>query len=60
MTTESQRAAIRKMIVEHTKRYTVSRDVARKSLVESEIYTRKGEVSEAYGGTPSQSKKATR
>jgi hypothetical protein len=50
MTSEAQRAAIIKMIEQHTKTVTVTKEAARESLIKEGIYTRTGKLSARYGG----------
>jgi hypothetical protein len=50
MTAEAQRAAIRKMIAEHTKNVTSSKKKALKSLVKEGFCTSDGQLTEQYGG----------
>jgi hypothetical protein len=50
MTSEAQRAAIKKMIERHTKAVAASKEVARASLIKEGIYTRDGKLAPSYGG----------
>lgn len=50
MTSEAQRAAIKKMIERHTKKVTASKEVARDSLIKEGVYTRDGKLTPSYGG----------
>jgi len=50
MTSDAQRAAIKKMIKRHTKTVTVSREAARESLIKEGVYTRNGKLTAQYGG----------
>jgi hypothetical protein len=50
MTSEAQRAAIKKMIEQHTKAVTTSKQAARDSLVREGVYTHNGELAPSYGG----------
>lgn len=50
MTGDAARAAIKKMIEEHTKEVTADKKTARDSLIKEGIYTRDGKLAEQYGG----------
>jgi hypothetical protein len=50
MTSEAQRAAIKKMIERHTKIVTVSKETARESLIKEGVYTQDGKLTPPYGG----------
>jgi hypothetical protein len=50
MTSDAQRAAIKKMIEEHTKSVTADRKTARDSLISEGFYTKDGNLTEQYGG----------
>jgi hypothetical protein len=50
MTQEAQRAAIRKMIDQHTKTVTANKEKARSSLIREGFYTADGQLTEKYGG----------
>ena len=53
-----RRIEIRKLIKEHTKTYTTSKEVARKRLIEEGIYTSDGRLRPEFGGKPKKSKTA--
>jgi hypothetical protein len=50
MTAEAQRAAIKKMIDDHTRDVTTSKEKARQSLIREGFYTPDGKLTEQYGG----------
>jgi hypothetical protein len=50
MTAEKTRAAIKKMIKQHTKTVTTSKKKARDSLIKEGFYTAEGKLTEEYGG----------
>ena len=50
MTSSEQRAAIKKMIAQHTKEVTTSKEAARDSLIKEGVYTRDGNLTPSYGG----------
>lgn len=50
MTDEKRRAAIKKLIAERTAANTVSKAVARETLINEGIYTREGKLHIAFGG----------
>lgn len=51
MTTDEKRhAEIKKLIAAHTAASTISKAVARKSLIDEGIYTRKGKLRVRFGG----------
>lgn len=50
MTGDQQRAAIKAMIKRHTKKVTVSKRAARASLIKEGFYTKRGDLTEQYGG----------
>lgn len=50
MTSSEQRAAIKKLILQHTKKITASREAALDSLVRDGIYTKNGRLTVRYGG----------
>ncbi len=50
MTSDAQRAAIKKMIERHTKAVTTSKKAARDSLIKEGVYTRDGKLAPSYGG----------
>jgi hypothetical protein len=50
MTQEARRAAIKKLIKEHTARVTVSESSARDSLIKEGFYTKSGKLTARYGG----------
>jgi len=50
MTSEAQRAAIKKMIEDHTKAATTDQQTARDSLIQEGFYTKEGNLTEQYGG----------
>ncbi len=51
MTSEAQRAAIKKLIREYTKETTASPEKARAALIKEGIYTRSGKLAPRYGGS---------
>ena len=51
MTSEAQRAAIKKLIREYTKETTTSPEKARAALIKEGIYTRSGKLAPRYGGS---------
>lgn len=52
MTDAERRKAIGKLIAKHTSIHTASKAVARKSLIDGGIYTRKGKLRAEFGGEP--------
>jgi hypothetical protein len=58
MTDEQRRAEIRKLIEKHTAANTVSKDVARASLISEGIYTKKGALRVGFGGESKKAKTA--
>jgi hypothetical protein len=50
MTSSEQRAAIKKMIEEHTKTVTASQAAAKASLIKEGVYTPTGKLTRRYGG----------
>ena len=50
MTSSEQRAAVKKLILQHTKKISASKKAAMDSLVRDGIYTRKGRLTARYGG----------
>jgi hypothetical protein len=50
MTSDAQRAAIKKMIEQHTKTVTTDKQTARDSLIKEGFYTKDGNLTEQYGG----------
>lgn len=58
MTDEQRRAAIKKLIKDYTDKMTVSRKVARETLIAEGIYTKKGELRVEYGGPGKKAKSA--
>ncbi|WP_185680866.1 hypothetical protein [Parvibaculum sedimenti] len=50
MTNDAKRAAIKKMIAQHTKNVTASAKTAQQSLVKEGVYTNEGKLSPDYGG----------
>ena len=50
MTSDAQRAAIKRMIEQHTRTVTVTQKAAKDSLVKEGVYTRDGKLTEQYGG----------
>ncbi|WHA40582.1 hypothetical protein [Agrobacterium larrymoorei] len=49
--TDKQRAALKELIAEHTRKTTVSKEVARRSLIDEGIHTEDGELAPEYGGS---------
>jgi hypothetical protein len=58
MTDDEQRAAIREHIRKNTEANTVSKEIARKSLIDRGFYTEDGKLRPEFGGDHTQSKKA--
>ena len=56
MTDAQRRVAIQTLIKEHTAAHTTSRAVARTSLVNEGIYTKKGALRVEFGGVTKKSK----
>jgi hypothetical protein len=50
MTGDAQRAAIKKLIKQHTKTVTADKETARQSLIKEGFYTSEGKLTERYGG----------
>lgn len=50
MTHIERNSAIKALIADHTRRVTVSKDVARASLIASGLYTKSGELHPSLGG----------
>jgi hypothetical protein len=50
MTSSEQRAAIKKLILQHTKKVSASKEAAMVSLVRNGIYTKSGRLTARYGG----------
>lgn len=50
MTSEAQRALLKKIIERHTKKVTATKKAARDSLVKEGFYTEEGKLTEEYGG----------
>lgn len=50
MTDPQKLNKIKELIEIHTKKNIVSRDIARKCLIDEGIYTKKGELKVVYGG----------
>ena len=50
MTGDAARAAIKKMIEQHTNEVTADKKTARDSLIREGIYTHDGKLAEQYGG----------
>lgn len=50
MTDTERNAKIKRLIEKHTAANTVSRDVARRTLIAEGIYTEDGELAAEYGG----------
>lgn len=50
MTDAQRRMAIKKFIIEYTAAHTVSKKVARDTLIAEGIYTQKGKLRAAFGG----------
>ncbi|HEY5412578.1 MAG TPA: hypothetical protein VIJ94_17810 [Caulobacteraceae bacterium] len=60
MTSEKRHAAISKLIERHTAANTVSKAVARESLIKEGIYTKKGALRVEFGGESKKAKTAAR
>lgn len=58
MTDAQRRNAIKKLISEHTAAKTVSKKIARQTLIAEGIYTQKGELRAAFGGGKRQKTKS--
>jgi len=58
MTETQRRAEIGKLLAKHAKESTVSREVARQTLIREGIYTRKGELRAEFGGPGNKAKRA--
>ncbi len=58
MDNEQRRIEIRKLIEEHSRTYTTSKEVARKRLIEEGIYTPEGRLRPEFGGKPKKTKTA--
>lgn len=48
--TDEERERIKKLLRDHTKRVCQSPETARRSLIDSGIYTEDGELAPEYGG----------
>lgn len=57
MTDAQRRAAIIALIEKHTAANTVSKSIARESLISEGIYTKKGALRAAFGGKTKKDKK---
>jgi hypothetical protein len=49
--TDKQREALKQLIADHTRKTTVSKEVARRSLIDEGIHTEDGELAPEYGGS---------
>lgn len=58
MTHSERNTAIKSLIVDHTRRVTVSKEVARTSLIASGIYTEAGKLHPSFGGPALKVRKA--
>lgn len=58
MTDAQRRLAIQSLIAKHTAANTVSKAVARESLIKEGIYTQKGKLRVEFGGEPKKAKTA--
>ena len=58
MTAEQRRSAVLTLIERHTAAKTVSKNVARQSLIDEGIYDAKGELTPRYGGNTGKAKTA--
>ena len=58
MTDAQRRTAIETLIAKHTANHTVSRKVARASLINEGIYTAKGKLRVEFGGKSKKAKNA--
>jgi hypothetical protein len=58
MTESERRTAIMDLIEKHTAANTVSREVARASLIGEGIYTKAGKLKAAFGGRSKKAKSA--
>lgn len=58
MTDEQRRAAIKKLIKDYTAKMTVSKKVARETLISEGIYTANGDLAPEYGGPGKKTKSA--
>ena len=52
MTEGQRRAAVKKLIKEHTAKSVVSKKTARDTLIREGIYTQKGKLRAKFGGVP--------
>ena len=58
MTDTQRRSEIKKLIEHYTVKNTVSKAVARDTLIREGIYTKKGTLRAEFGGTPKKAKVA--
>jgi hypothetical protein len=58
MTDTQRRTTIEGLIAQHTANHTVSREIARASLIGEGIYTTKGKLRVAFGGESKKTKSA--